>query len=236
MSLDSQQQSTRQPGPDVRERLALALDVEELSAALQLARRLQPWFGVAKVGLELFTAAGPEAVESLVNEGFSVFLDLKLHDIANTVERAAARARSLGATYLTVHAVGGEAMLRAAVEGFGGGPGGVLAVTVLTSERDAPPAKVAERSVLAERAGCTGVVCAASDLATVTSSVPALIPVVPGIRLAGAACDDQARVATAGAAVAAGAKLLVIGRTVTAAPDPEAAAAEVKEQVSLAIS
>jgi hypothetical protein len=128
-----------------RDRLALAFDVDDLVAAVRLARRVQPWFGVAKVGLELFAAAGPEAVVALGAEGYKVFLDLKLHDIPTTVGRAARVIGGLGAQYTTVHTAGGEAMVRAAVEGLAEGAASaglpascVLGVTVLTSDVDAP--------------------------------------------------------------------------------------------------
>jgi orotidine-5'-phosphate decarboxylase len=221
---------------EARQWLALALDSEDLAGALQLARRLHPWFSVAKVGLELFTAAGPDAVRALVDEGFSVFLDLKLHDIPTTVGGGATEARAIGATYLTAHTAGREPMMRAAVEGFGDGSGGILGVTVLTSQRDAPPELIAERARLAAATGCVGVVCAASDLGVAAACAPELIPVVPGIRLAGAASDDQARIATPAEAISAGARLLVIGRTVTAADDVEAAADEVAADVVKALN
>src|SRR5262249_2831231 len=141
--------TTTTPTPtnaDVRDRLALVLDVPSLDEATALGRQLAPWFGVAKVGLELFTAVGPDAVRAMQDLGFRVFLDLKLHDIPNTVAGAARSAARLGATWLTVHAAGGVGMLRAAVDaaadgattGTGTGTGtGILGVTVLTSEPDA---------------------------------------------------------------------------------------------------
>ncbi|MGO9197689.1 MAG: orotidine-5'-phosphate decarboxylase [Acidimicrobiales bacterium] len=223
-----------------RGRLALALDVPDSESARRLARRLAPWFAVAKVGLELFVAEGPDIVRALVDEGFEVFLDLKLHDIPSTVGRAASRAASTGAKYVTVHSAGGEAMLRAAVDGYrsGGRPpvdgAGILGVTVLTSDPSAPEGLLRERAQLAERAGCAGLVCAAGDLAVVSSAAPLLKTVVPGIRLPGAGTDDQARTATPAAALAMGADLLVIGRTVTRAEDPEAAATLVAAEVARA--
>jgi orotidine-5'-phosphate decarboxylase len=154
-----------------RGRLALALDVDDLVVAHRLARELQPWFGVAKVGLELYSAAGPDAVTSLVDLGFDVFLDLKLHDIPTTVGRAATVIGALGVRYLTLHASGGVAMLRAGVDGLAEGaaradepPPTALAVTVLTSDRDAPPHIVPKRVRLALDAGCGGLVCGAPDI------------------------------------------------------------------------
>jgi orotidine-5'-phosphate decarboxylase len=216
----------------VRDRLALALDVSDVTAARALARRLTAYFGVVKIGLQLFVAEGPHAVEALASDGFPVFLDLKMHDIPTTVGRAARQARAIGATYLTVHAAGGETMIGAAVDAFGATAGGILAVTVLTSEANAPEAVIAERVSAAMRCGCAGVVCAASDLGVVRRVAPELLAVVPGVRLAGSAADDQARLATPGEAAAAGAGLLVVGRTVSAAVDPEAAAMRVAIQVA----
>jgi orotidine-5'-phosphate decarboxylase len=221
----------------VRDRLALALDFDDLAAARAIAERLAPFFGVAKIGYQLFMAEGPAAVEALISDGFAVFLDLKLHDIPTTVERGARQAGRLGAKYLTVHIAGGEAMLRAAVEGFaatgtGTEAGGILGVTVLTSEPEAPASLVIERATLGERVGCAGLVCAATDLRFVRQAAPDLLAVVPGVRLAGSATDDQARAGTPAAAAAGGAGLLVIGRTVTAAADPEAAARLVTREVA----
>ncbi|HUY63214.1 MAG TPA: orotidine-5'-phosphate decarboxylase [Acidimicrobiales bacterium] len=221
-----------------RRHLALALDVDDLVVALRLARRLHPWFSVAKVGLELFGAAGPEAVTALVAEGYLVFLDLKLHDIPTTVRRAARVIGALGATYTTVHTQGGLAMVAAAVEGMAEGAAGagapppwVLGVTVLTSDVEAPPQALEARATLAAQAGCGGIVCAAGDLEITRHVVPALIKVVPGIRPSGVSADDQARTATPAVALSAGADLLVLGRAVTAAPDPEALSVAITEEL-----
>ena len=234
----------------VRDRLAIALDVSNLDDAVELAGRLQPWFSVAKVGLELFSAEGPLAVDVLLEEGFRVFLDLKLHDIPTTVGRAARRIGALGVSYTTVHAAGGEAMLQAAVEGFEEGwstavdsgqpaPGvaaaGVLAVTVLTSDHDATTEILGARASLAARTGCLGVVCAAEDLAVVRRRAPGLVTAVPGIRFAESSHDDQARAAGPAQAIAAGADLLVIGRTVTGADAPELAAQRLVTEVRAAL-
>jgi len=225
---------------DPRRRLALALDVDDLVLALRMARRFQPWFGLAKVGLELFAAAGPEVVSALTIEGYRVFLDLKLNDIPTTVRRASRVIGGLGATFTTVHTFGGEDMLRAAVLGMaegaaaasgGASSGTVLGVTVLTSEHDATREVLESRAELAQKAGCGGVVCAAGDLAFVRSAAPGLLTVVPGIRPEGSSTDDQARHATPAAALAAGADVLVVGRAVTAAPDPEKVAAALLEEV-----
>ena len=225
--------------PDaIRSRLALALDFDDIVEAMRVARVLRPWFGVAKVGLELFSAAGPEAIEALIDEGFDVFADLKLLDIPTTVNKAARVMGSLGASYLTVHTRAGVDHLAAGVDGFAAGAAAAglaaptcLGITVLTSEqadRDA----LRTRVKFAVDAGCGGVVCAASDLGEVTTLGPDLLAVVPGIRPAGVDANDQARPATPEEAIAAGAGLLVIGRAVTHAEDPAAAAAAIAGAVA----
>ena len=213
----------------VRDRLALALDVDDLVAASRLARSLAGHFRVAKVGLELYTAAGPEAIGAMIDLGYDVFCDLKLHDIPTTVARAARVVGELGASYLTVHAAGGIEMLRAGAEALAEGavrPAGVLAVTVLTSDAEAAATRdlVAERMELAHEAGCAGVVCAAPDLTATRHIRPDLLRAVPGIRLAGDSLDDQRRVSSPVQALAAGADLLVVGRPVSRVPDPVEAA------------
>ncbi|WP_419840679.1 orotidine-5'-phosphate decarboxylase [Candidatus Poriferisodalis sp.] len=228
-----------------RDRLALALDVPDHAAAMALVERFGSDFGVMKVGLELFVAEGPRIVRDIVASGSRVFLDLKLHDIPNTVERAARRAGALGVWLLTLHTQGGPDMVAAGARGLSEGAAGArrgaadseagsgavvpmaLGVTVLTSDAEALPDALAERATLAERAGCGGVVCAAPDLATVSSAAPGLLRVVPGIRPVGAQQADQRRIATPAQALAAGADLLVIGRAITEAPDPDAAAAAI---------
>lgn len=230
---------TDRAAPDVRARLAVALDVDDSVAALRLARDLMPWVGVAKVGLELYSAAGPEIVGALQELGLEVVCDLKMHDIPTTVGRAARVVGALGARYLTVHTQGGVAMLTAAVEGFEEGAAAagfatptLLGVTVLTSERDAPPSVLEARVQVALDARCPGIVCAAVDLAAAKALGPALFALVPGIRPAGADAHDQGRPATPEAAVAAGADLLVLGRAVTHADDPAAAAAAVVASIT----
>lgn len=216
---------------ETRAHLALALDVDDLVSALRLARDLQPYFGVAKVGLELFSAAGPDAVGALVDLGYDVFLDLKLHDIPTTVHKAAKVIGAYGARYLTIHAMGGPVMLRAGVEGFreGAAAAGLaepvpLAVTVLTSDDGAPPHVLPSRVATAIEAGAGGLICAGTDVANVRELAPRLVLIVPGTRPPGSPTHDQARVTTPAAALDAGADLLVIGRVVTDAADPVAAA------------
>jgi orotidine-5'-phosphate decarboxylase len=214
-----------------RDHLALALDVDDLDVAVGLARRLEPWFSVVKVGLELFGAVGPRGVERLTGLGYPVLLDLKLHDIPTTVGKATRALGRLGVSYLTLHAQGGSSMLRAGVDGLAEGAATVdagtpvaLGVTVLTSVREPGEGVVGERVLVAAESGCAGVVCAAEDIGTAKRLAPQLLAVVPGIRPAGSARDDQARAAEPYTALTAGADLLVVGRAVTAADDPEAAA------------
>jgi len=216
---------------DLRRRLALALDFDDNVEALRWALRLKNYFGVAKVGLELFSASGPSVVAALVDEGFEVFVDLKLADIPTTTRKAAVVLGAFGARYLTVHVSAGASTLRAGVEGFSEGaeraglPKPVtLGITVLTSEVDAPAALLRDRVEAAVEAGCGGIVCAAADLAVANEVAPELLKVVPGIRLLGSGAHDQARTATPSQAARAGADLLVIGRAVTQAEVPEEAA------------
>ena len=222
---------------------AIAFDVPTLEMALALDQRLGRGPEYAKVGLELFTACGPEAVRALKAQGRRVFLDLKLHDIPNTVRGAAASAAGLGADLLTVHATGGAAMVAAAVQGIqsAGGTTRVVAVTLLTSldPSGMPPgfarpfdlhAVAAALTAEAESAGALGVVCSAADLRGVRDKLGRpFYAVTPGIRAAGADAHDQKRVATVDSAVRDGASLLVLGRAVTAASDPAQALAAARE-------
>lgn len=215
----------------VRNRLVLALDVDDLVAARRLARGLHPYFGTMKVGLELYSAAGPEAISLLADLGVDVFCDIKLHDIPNTVGRAARVFGALGARYLTLHTAGGVSMLRAGVEGLREGAAGAdlpepvtLGVTVLTSEPEASAHLLQQRVAAGLDGGCDGFVCAVPDVDTVRQIAPAAVLATPGIRPEGAAIDDQGRVATPRQALDAGADLLVVGRPVTRAEDPVAAA------------
>jgi orotidine-5'-phosphate decarboxylase len=224
---------------EVRQRLALALDVDDLVLAVRIGRQLRPYFGVAKVGLELYSAAGPEVIGTLTDLGYEVFLDLKLHDIPTTVNRAARVLGALGVRYVTMHAHGGVDMLKAGVEGLreGSSRAGLeepwsLAITVLTSDADAPAHIMPKRVMLAAEAGCTGIVCAAVDLKDAYNYAPRLKRVVPGIRLAGTDAHDQARPSTPAEALAGGADLLVVGRTVTGADDPVAAAEQLVAELS----
>jgi orotidine-5'-phosphate decarboxylase len=223
----------------------VALDVGTLGEAQRLVARLGPAAEFYKVGLQLFTAEGPRAVEWLRADGKRVFLDLKLHDIPNTVRGAAASAGALGVSLLTVHALGGAAMVRAAVEGAGEGTG-ILAVTVLTSMDEAAYGRTLGRAVqvsdevlrlsdVAREAQAHGVVCAGTECAAVRRRFgDALQPLVPGLRAAGGATHDQSRVVTAAEAARAGAAYVIFGRAVTAAPDPAAAFAALSAELAAA--
>jgi orotidine-5'-phosphate decarboxylase len=234
-----------------RDHLAWAADVP-LAEARTLYPTLRPYLGVVKVGLSLFVEHGPRAVQAFQEEGARVFLDLKLHDIPNTVELAAARAAALGASYLTVHASGGLAMLQAAVKGAHAGalaagvpPPVVLAVTALTSLDDRSvealgfgrsALEMAGRlSTLAVTAGAGGLVCSTQEVAALRARHPALVLCTPGIRLPGDAAADQARTGTPVGAIRAGADLLVVGRPVHAAADPVAAAKALHDAVAAAL-
>jgi orotidine-5'-phosphate decarboxylase len=215
--------------------------------AMALVNRLGDACDFVKVGSELFTAAGPAVVEALRDSGRDVFLDLKFHDIPNTVRSAARQAAALGARLITVHASGGRAMLEAAVEGAGEGGGGcgVLAVTVLTSldahslgeawgrPVDDVLTEVLRLADLARSAGGQGIVCSGAEAAAVHARHgSALELLIPGIRLAGGATHDQKRVVTPSQALAAGATYLVLGRAVTGAGDGGAVLRNVKEEIT----
>jgi len=222
-------------------KLVVALDTADASQVHGLVRTLTGRVGCFKVGLEAFTSLGPTIVEQLVAQGARVFLDLKLHDIPHTVERAAAACARLGVFMFNVHVAGGRQMLAAARAGAEAGtpPGAfrplVLGVTLLTSldehalrelEIPGPPASTVLRwARLAREAGLDGVVCSAQELAPLRASLPRpFLLVTPGIRPAGSAPGDQKRTATPAAAVAAGADYLVVGRPITEAEDPAWAA------------
>src|SRR5512143_2193768 len=220
-----------------RDRLCAALDFPTWQAAEPFARAVAPEVGMLKVGLELFAAEGPTAVRSASALGRPVFLDLKLHDIPNTVAGAARSAAASGAALLTVHASGGPRMVEAAVKAAGGRLR-VLAVTVLTSLDEPQLARIglsgpAEAAVvrlarLAVEAGAGGLVCSPLEVAAVRAAVgPRPLLVVPGVRPAGAAPGDQARVATPAEAVRAGADVIVLGRPLREAPDAAGAAREI---------
>jgi orotidine-5'-phosphate decarboxylase len=235
----------------VRERIALAADVP-LQQALRVYTEVAPYVGVAKVGLSLFVEHGPQAVRAFQEAGAEVFLDLKLHDIPNTVRLAAAQAAELRVRYLTVHALGGPSMLTAAREGAEAGAKKanvpaptLLAVTVLTSHSPEEVAKLGLRGQpeevaralarLAQGAGIEGLVCSPREAATLRAAMgPKAILCTPGIRPGGAGGDDQARAETPTFAIEAGADLLVVGRPIYAAADAKAAARAIHDEIARA--
>ena len=234
---------------DARKRLIVALDVPSAAASDELVNRLEgtcQWF---KVGLELFTAAGPAVLEPLVARGHSVFLDLKFHDIPNTVAGAVRSAAAWGVRMLTVHAAGGPAMLAAARDALQGvaNPPELLAVTVLTSMDaaalkavgvDRSPAEQVELvAKMVLNAGIRGFVCSAQEVSVLrTLTGPEGVLVVPGIRPAGGKTGDQKRIATPADALRQGTSYLVVGRPITQAPDPAEAAAAIVEEMAEALA
>lgn len=223
---------------ELRSKLCIALDVDDLVEAMRLAKSLTPWFGSAKVGLELYTGAGTDAIGTLMDMGYDVFLDLKMYDIPTTVEKASKVLGALGVTYATYHAQGGLDVLRAGADGLREGASNAglpepkpLAITVLTSDADAPDHIIPKRVLTAAEAGMAGLVCSATDVKEASHYAPRMLMVTPGIRPAGADAHDQAKVSTPKAALEAGSDLLVIGRAVTLADDREAAAAAIVDSV-----
>ena len=225
-------------------RVIVALDFPTATQALAFAARVDPAQCRLKVGKELFTAAGPALIEKLLQRNFAIFLDLKFHDIPNTVAGACKAAAQLGVWMLNVHALGGRAMLEAARDAVAGAtrPPILIAVTVLTSmgAKDmaeiglaGDPATAALRlAKLTQASGLAGVVCSAQEAALLKGECGNdFCLVTPGIRPAGATLDDQQRVMTPAKAIAAGADYLVIGRPVTQAPDPGALLAAINHDV-----
>ena len=224
-----------------QQRLAFPLDVASLAEARRWVEQLGSVVGVFKVGLELFTAVGPDAIAMVHDAGAACFLDLKLHDIPKTMARATAAAQAHGVRYLTVHASAGSAGLSAAQKEAGDTQ--LLAVTALTSLGrndlqeigwDEPPHQVVYRLAnVAHKTGITGFVCSSLECATLRQQVGQdACLVVPGIRPEGSAIDDQHRVATPGQAIQAGASLLVVGRPISQATDPVAAATKIAEAIA----
>jgi orotidine-5'-phosphate decarboxylase len=233
---------------DGREKLIVALDVANGEKARALVHRLGESVQFYKVGKELFTAEGPGIVRELVAGGKRVFLDLKFHDIPNTVAGAVRSAASLGVSLLTVHASGGSAMLRAAAEAAAQSTTKptVLAVTVLTSLRSADlnetgvcgevENQVLRLAQLAISAGCGGIVASAQEAASLRQTLgDGFTLVTPGIRPAAGSAGDQARVVTPADAIRAGSSYLVVGRPITGANDPPAAAAAIVEEIERAL-
>ena len=187
----------------------------------------------------LYSAAGPEVIGTFQQLGYKIFLDLKLHDIPNTVHRASKVLGSLGVNYLTLHTSGGSEMMSAGVEGLlegaqnaGIGAPVALGVTILTSDPNADEELMKQRIGVAKDSGCLGLVCSALDLPIVSKQAPDLLTVVPGIRLLGAEAHDQKKVATPSKALEEGAGLLVIGRSVTEAENPTEAAETIYSDIA----
>jgi orotidine-5'-phosphate decarboxylase len=218
---------------DARERLIVALDLPSLKAAEDMVSRLGDTVAFYKIGYQLAFAGGLPFAAGLIAAGKQVFLDLKLHDIANTVTKGVESVVQLGASFLTVHAY--PQTMKAAVEGKRGSTLRILAVTVLTSYDDADLAAAgydmsvgelaAARAAQARDTGVDGLVCSAEEAAQLRSIAgPGMVLVTPGIRPAGSASGDQKRIMTPGNAIAAGADYLVVGRPILEAPDPKASA------------
>lgn len=237
-----------------RDRLIVALDFASADAAARLAEKLRGRVGMFKVGSELFTAEGPLLARYLVAQGQKVFLDLKFHDIPNTVRAATREAAQLGASVLSVHASGGRKMMEAAAEGVRSAASSrrgapqplVLAVTVLTSlsgdDLDelgiagAPEDAVVRLARLAQSAGLDGVVTSPREISALRRACgPRFVLVTPGIRPAAAASNDQARIATPESAIRAGSDYLVVGRPITEAQDPAAAAEGIAGEMGKAL-
>lgn len=226
-------------------RIIVALDYPDAKSALALVSRLDPKLCKVKVGKELYTASGPQLIENIHKSGFSIFLDLKYHDIPNTVAAACAAAAALGVWMLNVHALGGRAMMRAAREALtkrGNSPK-LIAVTLLTSMGPAevadvglvgdPQQVVIRLARLAQECGLDGVVCSPQEAAVLRRQCGKEFTLVtPGVRPGGTALDDQNRVATPRQAIADGAHYLVIGRPITRAPDPAVALRVINQEIS----
>ncbi len=243
-ALAPRQASAHLQSERARDRLIVALDFPTGPQALAFVDRLDEtcqWF---KVGLELYLAAGGAIVETLRSRGYSVFLDLKLHDIPNTVAGAVRSVAPLGAQLLTIHAAGGPAMLAAAAEAAAAlpEPPTLLAVTVLTSMDQSQlaatgipqtPADQAMRLAnMANANGIHGFVCSPEEAAQLRTTLPGSVLVTPGIRPAGSAIGDQKRIATPATAIAAGASYLVVGRPITQAKEPAQAAQAILDEMT----
>lgn len=225
--------------------ILVALDISDISRAETLAKSVEPFVGGFKVGLELLMSEGHAAVERIAKLGKPVFADAKLHDIPNTVQQAANRLGLSGARWVTAHASGGREMLEAAAEGLSAGGGssttGILAVTVLTSMDEETLTQIGvNRSVLrqtlrlsrvADEARSEGVICSPHEVSAVKREYPELLAVTPGIRPADVDKHDQKRVTTPTQALSLGADLLVVGRAITASPDPIAAAKTIHDSL-----
>jgi orotidine-5'-phosphate decarboxylase len=228
---------------NARDRLIVALDVPQADAARALVDRLAGRVGMFKVGSQVFTAAGPDLVHEIVARGERVFLDLKFHDIPNTVAGAVASASRLGVSLVDVHGLGGRAMIEAAVGALPAMGTRLLAITVLTSHDDETLGQIGVNgtildsvrrlALLAKEAGADGVVASPHEVALIRASCGSdFLIVTPGIRPAGAEAGDQARAATPAAALRAGADYVVVGRPITEASDPAGAAEAIVDEMA----
>ena len=228
--------------------LIVALDVDNRAEAVEKVKSIGDAVGFYKIGLELFTAEGPDVVKAVKDLGKRVFLDLKLHDIPRTVERAVKAGGSLGVDLMTIHSVGGKAMIKAAVDAaaeFGANAPRILAVTVLTSLDQSdledvgiagrtPAMQVSAMAQFAVENGAHGLVCSPKEVGSLSAALKAgTLFITPGVRPAGAAVGDQKRVATPADAVRDGATHLVVGRPILAAEDPVAAAIAIRQEMGL---
>lgn len=237
----------------IRNPIVVALDVDTAEQALSLVERLRGTVGMFKVGKQLFTAVGPDVVRQIIGMGEQVFLDLKFHDIPNTVAKAGIEAARLGVSIFNVHAMGGSKMMRAVADAVSetaereGIPQPlILGVTVLTSHTQESLNEVGierrlEEEVVAlaqlcEKSGINGVVASPQEIVPIRKAVDnrAFVILTPGVRPAGAALNDQSRVMTPGEAIKAGATFLVVGRPITAADDPVMAAQQILEEIEQA--
>ncbi len=235
-----------------KDKIIVALDVENLPAALKLVELLHDEVGAFKIGKQLFTASGPDAVRSIQGLGGRVFLDLKFHDIPTTVAKASVEAARLGAFMFNMHALGGFAMMQEAVKAVRALSDGklqplMIAVTVLTSmgPDDLKPLGitlpvdelVVRLALLAKEAGMNGVVASPREIRLIKKACgPDFLVVTPGIRPAGAEANDQKRAMTPGEAVQAGADFIVVGRPITHSPDPQAAARSIAGEIALVLA
>jgi len=238
-----------------KDRLVVALDVDHADRALELFESLRDFVGIFKIGMQLFTAAGPDMVRQIVSRGGRVFLDLKYHDIPNTVAAAGVEATRLGVSIFNIHASGGSEMMKrtagavaetAAREGLT--KPAVIGVTLLTSMDqqtlrqtgidDEPPSVVERLALLAQRSGLDGVVASAHEIQIIREAVSQsdFVVVTPGMRSAADASDDQRRVMTVGQAISAGADYVVVGRPILNAKDPTEAARMFLQEIRIALS
>jgi orotidine-5'-phosphate decarboxylase len=232
---------------NARDRLIVAIDVPDAESAWRLIEQLGGHAGMFKIGSQLFTAAGPDFVHEIVGRGENVFLDLKFHDIPNTVAGAVSSASRLGVSLIDVHGLGGRAMLEAAVGALPAMNTRLLAITILTSHDEESLGQVGVNgsvhdsvrrlALLARDAGVDGVVASPHEVGLIREACgPDFLIVTPGIRPAGSAAGDQVRAATPAAALGAGADYLVVGRPITASEDPAAAADRIVAEMETALS